>query len=255
MIHVRTLSRAHFAYNQAVSYGTPAITREGEMRLTRGLIHTVLACVLSFGSCAYAELVKGRDYSVIEPAQPVSSGSKIEVLEFFWYGCPHCNRLEPHLNAWLKRKPADAAFKRVPAAFRESWLPLARAHYALQALGLADKLHGELFAAIHDTKTLDIKTLAGDPAPLFDWIEAKGVDRKKFADAYNSPAVVARTQSTIETTGKYALPDVPAVVINGRYLIALSMAGYSDGDKKNYDLLFRNIDQLIAQARRDPAQK
>jgi thiol:disulfide interchange protein DsbA len=225
------------------------------MRLTRGLICAVLACVLSFVSCAYAELVKGRDYSVIEPAQPVSSGRKIEVLEFFWYGCPHCRRLEPHLNAWLKRKPADADFKRVPAAFRESWLPLARAHYALQALGLADKLHGELFAAIHDQKTLDIKTLAGDPAPLFDWMAAKGVDRKKFADAYNSPAVAARTQSTIETTGKYALPDVPAVVINGRYLIALSMAGYSDGDKKNYDLFFRNIDQLIAQARRDLAQK
>ncbi|HEY5292110.1 MAG TPA: thiol:disulfide interchange protein DsbA/DsbL [Burkholderiales bacterium] len=225
------------------------------MRLTRGLIYAVLACILSFVSCAYAELVKGRDYSVIEPAQPVSSGRKIEVLEFFWYGCPHCNRLKPHLNAWLKRKPADADFKRVPAAFRESWLPLARAHYALQALGLADKLHGELFAAIHDRKTLDIKTLAGDPAPLFDWMAAKGVDRKQFADAYNSPAVAARTRSTIETTGKYALPDVPAVVINGRYLIALSMAGYSDGDKKNYDLLFRNIDQLIAQARRDLAQK
>lgn len=221
------------------------------MRLTRGLIYAVLACGLSFVSYAYAELVKGRDYSVIEPAQPVSSGRQIEVLEFFWYGCPHCNRLEPHLNAWLKRKPADADFKRVPAAFRESWLPLARAHYALQALGLADKLHGELFAAVHDHKTLDIKTLAGDPAPLFDWVAAKGVDRKKFADAYNSPAVAARSQSTIETTRKYALPDVPAVVINGRYLIAPSMARYSGGAKKNYDLLFRNIDQLIAQARRD----
>jgi thiol:disulfide interchange protein DsbA len=210
---------------------------------------------LSFVSCACAELVKGRDYSVIEPAQPVSSGRKIEVLEFFWYGCPHCNRLEPHLNAWLKRKPADADFERVPAAFRESWLPLTRAHYALQALGLADKLHGELFAAIHDQKTLDIKTLAGDPAPLFDWMAAKGVDRKKFADAYNSPEVAARTQSTMETTRKYALPEVPAVVINGRYLIALSMAAYADGDRKNYDLWFRNIDQLIAQARRDLAQK
>jgi thiol:disulfide interchange protein DsbA len=225
------------------------------MRLTRGLICAVLGCVLSFASCAYAELVKGRDYSVIEPAQPVGSGKKIEVLEFFWYGCPHCSRLEPHLNAWLKRKPADADFKRLPAAFRESWLPLARAHYALQALGLADKLHGELFAAIHDQKTLDIKMLVGDPAPLFDWMAAKGVDRKKFADAYNSPAIAARTQSTIETTGKYALPDVPAVVINGRYLIMPSMPAYSDGDKKNYDLLFRNIDQLIAQARRDLAQK
>lgn len=224
------------------------------MKIMRGCIYVLLLCAVSAGF-ARAELVKGRDYLVIEPAQPVSSGRKIEVLEFFWYGCPHCNRLEPHLNAWLKRKPADADFRRVPAAFRESWLPLARAQYALQSLGLADKLHGELFAAIHDQKTLDIKTLARDPAPLFDWVAGKGVDRKKFAAAYNSPEVTARTQSTIETTGKYALPDVPAVVINGRYLIAPSMAGYSDGDKKNYDLLFRNIDQLIAQARRDLAQK
>ena len=225
------------------------------MRLMRGVIYTVLACMMSFASCAYAELVKGRDYSVIEPAQPVGSGGKIEVLEFFWYGCSHCSRLEPHLNAWLKRKPADTNFKRVSAAFRESWLPLARAHYALQALGLDDKLHGELFAAIHDQKTLPIKTLAGDPTPLFDWMATKGVDRKKFADAYNSPAVTVRTQSTIETTRKYTLLEVPAVVINGRYLIALSMAGYSDGDKTKYDLFFRNVDQLIAQARRDLTQK
>ena len=225
------------------------------MRLMRGLTYAVLACVLSFVSCAYADLVKGRDYSIIEPAQPVGSGKNIEVLEFFWYGCPHCSRLEPHLNAWLKRKPAVADFKRVPAAFRESWLPLARAHYALQTLGLADRMPGELFAAIHDQKTLDIKTLASDPAPLFDWMAAKGVDREKFAGAYNSPAVAARTQSTIETARKYALPDVPAVVVNGRYLIALSMAGYSAGDKKNYDLFFANIDRLIAQARGDSAQK
>lgn len=247
--------RAHFAYNRYLPQGTPVIAREGEMRLTRGLIYTVLVCGLSFVSCAYAELVKGLDYSVIEPARPVGSGKKIEVLEFFWYGCPHCSRLEPHLVAWLKREPADVDFKRVPAAFRESWLPLARAHYALQALGLAGKLHGELFAAVHDQKTLDIKTLADDPAPLFDWMAGKGVERKKFADAYNSPAVAARTRSTIETTGKYALPDVPAVVVGGRYVIAPSMAAYSDGDKKNYDLLFTNIDQLIAQARRDRAQK
>jgi thiol:disulfide interchange protein DsbA len=221
----------------------------------RGLICAVLACVLSFASCAYAELVKGRDYSVIEPAQPVGSGSKIEVLEFFWYGCPHCSRLEPHLNAWLKRKPADAEFKRVPAAFRESWLPLTRAFYAMQTLQVGDKLHGELFAAAHDQKTLDYKTLARDPSPLFDWMAAKGVDRKQFADTYNSPAVAARSQSTIETTGRYALLDVPAVVVNGRYLIALSMAAYADGDKKRYDLFFKNIDLLIAQARRNPARK
>ena len=98
------------------------------MRLTRGLIYALMACVLSFVSCAYAELVKGRDYSVIEPAQPVGSGTRIEVLEFFWYGCPHCNRLEPHLNAWRKRKPADADFRRVPAAFRASWLAPGRPH-------------------------------------------------------------------------------------------------------------------------------
>jgi thiol:disulfide interchange protein DsbA len=225
------------------------------MRLTRGLIYAVLSYVLCFAGCAYADLVKDRDYVVIEPAQPVSSGRKIEVLGFFWYGCPHCYRLEPHLNAWLKRKPADAEFRRAPAAFRDSWLPLTRAHYALQDLGFSDKLHGELFAAVHDRKALDTKTLADNPAPLFDWMAAKGVDRKKFADSYNSPEVAARSRSTIETTRKYALPDVPAVVINGKYLIALSMAAYSDGDKKKYDLFFRNVDQLIAQAPRDLAQK
>jgi thiol:disulfide interchange protein DsbA len=140
----------------------------------------LLTFMLSTG--ASAQLVEGRDYLVINPPQNPGAGKTVEVIEFFWYACPHCNSLQPSLRAWLKRKPADVEFRRIPAAFRESWLQLARTYYAIEAMGLVDKLHHDVFEAIHEKRTLDPKALLSDPAPLFDWVAAKGVDRQKFAD-------------------------------------------------------------------------
>jgi len=213
------------------------------------LLPAVLTLAFTAPLAAQQPPVAGREYQVVKPAQPTSSGNKIEVLEFFWYGCPHCAHLQPSLNAWLKRKPADVDFKHQPAAFQDSWLQLARTYYTIESLALGDKLHGEVFSAIHDKRQLDPATLARDPKSLFDWVAARGVDRQKFVDAYNSFGVQSRTKGTIDLTARYDLAGTPALVIDGRFLTAPSMTLKNDRTV-DYDRFFQVVDQLIAQARK-----
>ncbi len=196
--------------------------------------------------------VAGRDYTVLNPPQPVDSGKKIEVIEFFWYGCIHCYNLEPALKAWLKRKPADVEFRYVPAIFdAASWGPLARAFYALDAMGLGGKYHDDIFAAIHRDRQ---KAIVTDPRALADWLATKGVDKQKFLDTYNSFAVNSRTQRSIDMTRNYDVPGTPAIVVDGRYMSGPSMTANSD-NSVSYDRFFGVIDQLIAQARKDRATR
>jgi thiol:disulfide interchange protein DsbA len=216
-------------------------------------IFAFAALCLALSGTAAAQLLKGSHYELIDPPQPTESGKKIEVIEFFWYACPHCNNLQPPLRAWLKRKSADVEFRRIPAVLQDSWLQLARAYYAIEAMGLTDRLHHDLFAAIHEQRTLDPKVLARDPKPLFDWVASKGVDRQKFIDTYNSFAVTNRTQRAVELTRNYDIPYTPVLVVNGRYLTSPSMKGNNNADGSlNYDKFFQNLDQLIAQARGKP---
>jgi thiol:disulfide interchange protein DsbA len=200
-------------------------------------------------AAAGAQLVPGKDYRLINPAQPTESGAKIEVSEFFWYGCPHCNALQPPLQAWLKKKPADVEFRRIPAVFQDSWVPLTRAYYALEAMALADKLHYEVFNAVH-VQRLRLQ----DPKTLFDWVAGKGVDRQKFADTYASFAVSGRTQRSIDLTRSYDIPGTPAIVVDGRYLTAPSMTVKPDGSV-DYDRYFQVLDQVIALARKNRGSK
>ncbi len=217
----------------------------------RWLSLAILLACFAFASTAPAQppLVAGRDYQLVKPPQPTDSGNKIEVLEFFWYGCPHCAHLQPYVNAWLKHKPADVDFKHQPAAFQQSWLQLARTYYAIESLGLVDKLHAEVYAAIHDKHTLDPAVLARDPKSLFDWVASKGVDRKKFIDTYNSFAVQSRTQRTIDYTMRYGIEGTPTLVVDGRYRTGPSMTLRPD-NTIDYERFFQVVDQLIAQARK-----
>ena len=215
---------------------------------------TALATAIAFMVAATGAPAQtpGTDYLLIKPPQPTASGQKVEVLEFFWYGCPHCNTLQAPLEAWLRKKPADVEFKRVPAAFNQSWLQLARTYYALDAMNLVDKLHHEVFAAIHDKQVLDPKVLMRDPKSLFDWVAGKGVERQKFIDTYNSFAVNGRTQGTLELTRKYDIPGTPAIVVDGRYLTAPSMNLKSD-KTIDYPRYFQVLDQVIGLARKNLA--
>ncbi len=200
--------------------------------------------MLSVAAGAAAQPVAGKDYRLIDPPQPTDSGKKVEVIEFFWYGCPHCNALQPSLSAWLKRKPADVEFKRIPAIFQDSWVPLSKAYYALEAMGLVEKLHHEVFAAIH-TKNIRLQ----DPKVLFDWVASKGVDKNKFIATYNSFAVQSRTQRSIDMTRSYDIQGTPALVVDGKYQTAPSLMLKADRTI-DYDRFFQVLDQLIAQARK-----
>jgi thiol:disulfide interchange protein DsbA len=210
----------------------------------------VAVLMLGLATGAAAQLVVGKDYRLINPPQPTDSGKKVEVLEFFWYGCPHCYDLQPSLTAWLKHKPADVEFKHVPAIFQDSWAPLAKAFYTIDAMGLTAKLHQDVFTAIH-AKKIPLQ----DPKVLFDWVAGKGVDKKKFMDTYNSFAVDARAQRSVDLTRNYDIPGTPALVVDGKYLTAPSRFLTPDGRQIDYDRFFRALDELIALARKSHSSK
>jgi thiol:disulfide interchange protein DsbA len=206
-----------------------------------------LLCV--FSAVAQADLVRDRDYRLIDPPQPVESGGEVEVLEFFWYGCPHCYHLEPSLTAWLKHKPDGVVFKRVPAVFSESWVPLTKAYFTMEALGLVDKLNDAVYKAIHEEHMR-----LQDPRVLFDWVAKRGVDRQKFADTYNSFAVKSRAQHAIDMTKRYDIPGTPSLVVDGKYLTAPSMT-LNANNTIDYDRYFRVLDEVITLARKNRPRK
>ena len=192
--------------------------------------------------------VPGKDFQPVNPPQPTANAGKVEVIEFFSYACPHCEALEPSMSAWLKRKPADVDYKRIPAVFQDSWLPFAQIYYTLEAMGLVDQLHHDVFTAIHKQKIR-----LQDPKVLFDWVGSKGVDKQKFADTYNSFGVKSLTQRAPDITRRYNVPFTPAVVVDGRYLTGPSMT--STGSTVDYDRFFKVLDQMIAGVRKKPASK
>jgi thiol:disulfide interchange protein DsbA len=208
---------------------------------------------LALTGAASAQLTQGAHYELMRTPQPTASAKKVEVIEFFWYACPHCRALQPSLSEWLKRKPADVDFKRMPAVLADHWGQLAHTFYTFEALGVTEKLHEPLFQSIHQLRDLDPRGLPKDPNPLFDWAAKKGVDRQKFVEAYNSPAVASRTQRAKDLTFAYGVEFTPVLAVDGRYIIAPSMKGNSNPDGSvNYDKFFQSLDQLIVQARAKP---
>jgi thiol:disulfide interchange protein DsbA len=190
---------------------------------------------------AYADANKpeaGSDYLVLDPRAAVDAPKgKIEVVEFFWYSCPHCNAFEPELAAWLKKLPKDVAFRRVPIAFRDDFVPQQRLFYALDAMGLVDRLHAKVFAAIHAEK-LD---LSKAPA-ITDWVIKQGVDAAKFNEHYNSFSVATKASRAAQLQNAYKVEGVPALGIAGRY--------YTDGTlAKSMANALKVVDALVAGVR------
>src|SRR6187397_2297608 len=135
----------------------------------------VLSAFLSLSAAAQmAAPQEGKEYLRIANPQPVETGKKIEVIEFFSYGCPHCAELEPHLDAWLAKLPQDVAFRRVPVMFQQRWTPLAKIYYTLDALGVESKLSPDVFKAIHGQNVA-----LWDDEKFYDWAATKGIDRNK----------------------------------------------------------------------------
>lgn len=164
--------------------------------------------------------VAGTDYMVLDKRAAVEApAGKIEVVEFFWYSCPHCNAFEPTLNAWIKGVPKDVSVRRVPVAFRDDFVPQQRLFHALEAMGLLDKLHGQVFAAIH----LDKQKLArGDE--IGDWVGKQGVDKAKFMEQYNSFSVSTKATRGAQLQNAYRVEGVPALGVAGRFYTDGSLA-------------------------------
>ncbi len=172
-------------------------------------------------------------YTELKPPQPTAAGGKIEVVEFFWYGCIHCYNLEPALEGWLKKLPPDAQFRRVPAIFNPRWEHDARIFYAFEALGVLDKLHRPFFDAIHQDRLR-----SDDPKALAQWLEKQGVDAQKFTDVMKSFSVHSRVQRAKLMTAGYKIDGTPAIAVDGRYTVS---AGEG---------MFETVSQLIDQARK-----
>ena len=203
-----------------------------------------LAFALSFqflAASAHA-LQAGVEYLEVSPPQLTEmKKGQVEVVEFFWYGCPHCFDLEPKFSAWAKTVPANVVVKRVPAILNDSWELLARAHYAMEAVGVLDRLHNALFEAIHVNR-MRFNT----PTAFLDWAATKGVDRRKLAEAYDSFSVNSEVLRAKQMTKAYKLNGVPSIVVNGKYMTSASQTG---SEAK----LFPVINELIAKEHAEPA--
>jgi thiol:disulfide interchange protein DsbA len=166
----------------------------------------------------------GANYSELNPAQRVEVPGKVEVLEFFWYGCIHCYNLEPALEAWLKKIPPDARFQRVPAVFNDRWARDAAIYYALEALDLVEKLHRPLFDAIHRDR------LRTDNAEAFNqWLQKQGVEPKRFDDAVKSFGVQSKVRRAAQISVAYRIEGTPAIAVNGRYTVSAEQGGSQQG--------------------------
>lgn len=181
----------------------------------------------------------GTDYAVLNPAVPTQDPKRIEVLEFFWYGCPHCFNLEGDLAAWKKTLAKDVYFRRLPAAGPAHWVPLAKAYFAAEALGVSDKLHSDMFNAIHlSGMNLNEREI------LFKFVEQYGVNRKQYAAAYDSGPVQTKVQQAKDLGQKAGVDGVPMLIINGRFRTSPYMVGGS------HDKLFTVVNELIGTARK-----
>jgi thiol:disulfide interchange protein DsbA len=179
----------------------------------------LFAAAVAPGAWAQGAAVEGRQYSRIKPQQ-VETGKKIEVIEFFSYGCPHCAEFEPFLEDWVKTQSADVAFRRVPVMFQPRWVELAKVFYTLEAMGEDAKLSPEVFSALH------AKGLAlWEPAKFYDWAATKGLDRKKVEDVYNSFAMSGRINRAKQLAQAYNVQEVPLVIVDGKFVTSPSRAG------------------------------
>jgi thiol:disulfide interchange protein DsbA len=197
--------------------------------MTRAL--ALLLCLLA--APAYAQ-VQGQDYQLLTPAQPTATPGKVEVIEFFSYGCPHCYALQSHLVKWVAELPANVSFVRVPVSFgRREWGQLSRAYYALEATGDLKRLDDALFDSIHkeQRRLFDEDTLAA-------WAAEHGVEAAKFRAAFESPGVSAQAMRAEQLSRNYKVNSVPHLIVDGKYIVG----------GKTHDEMLKIARQLVDKA-------
>jgi len=198
-------------------------------------------CVLALLPVAAAPaLEEGRDYIALPTPQPVETGDKIEVREFFWYGCPHCYSLEPVIDRWLQRKPANVSFVRTHATY-PSWMTHARAFYTFAALGATAQTHSALFRALHQQRR-PLNT----EQDLAAFAQEQGIDAAKFRQAFNSFGVRTELERAKQLVAAYQVTSVPMFAIDGKYITSPAMAGSETA-------FIAVLDQLVERAARERA--
>jgi thiol:disulfide interchange protein DsbA len=185
-------------------------------------------------------LAQGQyQYTELKPPQPTETDAKkIEVVEFFWYGCPHCYNLEPYIERWLKSAPPDVQFRRIPAVFNQRWGHDAAIYYTFEALGLAGKLHRPFFDAIHRDR-LD----TSNEQAMSQWLQKEGVDPKKFMETMKSFSVQSKTRRAVQLTTGYKIDGTPAMAVQGRYTISADQGRSQQG-------LLDTVNYLVEQVRK-----
>lgn len=184
-----------------------------------------------------------QSYKLIRPVQPTQSEDKIEVVEVFWYGCPHCYTFEPHLSKWLETKPEDVDFRRMPGIFNKSWIPHAKTYFTAKKMGILEQIHQPLFNALHKQK----RRIYTDDA-LYDFVTKLGVDGDEFSKIYSSNATETNIKEALVMGQRYRVTGVPSVVINGKYLTSASLAG-------SYENMLKVIDKLVDRERKALKEK
>ncbi|UUX96631.1 thiol:disulfide interchange protein DsbA/DsbL [Aquabacterium sp. J223] len=175
-------------------------------------------------SWAQERIVEGKHYLTVSPRQPTRDPKQVEVLEFFAYGCSHCNAFEPAIDAWQKRLPADVLFRRIPVAFREvPYVLHQKLFFAIEMLGLVEQLHRKVFIAVHNERQRLEK-----PEEVGDFVAKHGVNRARFLDALNSFAVATKAKQATALTAGYRIQGTPSLGIDGRWVTTGSMAGTNE---------------------------
>jgi len=188
---------------------------------------------------ASAQIQLGRDFQRVEPPRSAAADGRIEVIEFFYYGCPVCYETEPFLSRWLVTAPEYVAIRRVPALSTEAWGPLAKLFYTLDALGQIDRLHWQVYDSFHfeDVRLNDEKIMV-------DWAVRNGIDRQRFLGTYGSPEVAARVAQARELLKAYDVRGVPTFIVDGKFLTSARLAG---GTQQ----VVQVVDQLVRLAREE----
>lgn len=198
---------------------------------------SALAAVFAFAAIgAWAQAP--APFAALNPPQP-TDGGKIEVIEFFWYGCPHCYHLEPAVVAWAKSAPKDVVFKRIPAIPSDSWGEMASMFYTLEAMGLLDQYHQKVFDALHKQNVNLANKRKRD-----EWLKANGVDPAKYDEVEKSFTVVTKVARARQLTRDYKVDSVPRIFVNGRYFTSAEQAGSAEK-------VFPVVDQIIALLRKE----
>ncbi|KAF3982648.1 MAG: thiol:disulfide interchange protein DsbA/DsbL [Methylococcales symbiont of Hymedesmia sp. n. MRB-2018] len=188
--------------------------------------------LFSLSSVLHAESLS---YQTLSPPQPTKNQDKIEIIEFFWYGCPHCYSFEPELAEWIKTMPENVEFIRQPAIFNSLWGKHAKAYFVAEALGVVDKVHADFFDAIQNKK----QKLSSEDQ-MAEFFIAHGVDESAFHNSFNSFLVDAKLRQAKAMTPRYGITGVPAIIINGKYKTNGALAG---SHKKIIEVMRQLIEQ------------